>query len=76
MNDTEIGQYIGYPTMQIVDAMQKIDITGGGILFIVDEDARLIGTLTDGDIRRWLIKTGNLNISISEVMQIHPYYVQ
>lgn len=23
MNDTEIGQYIGYPTMQIVDAMQK-----------------------------------------------------
>lgn len=76
MEKRYIQDYIGYSKMTIVQAMQKIDITGGGILFIVDEDARLIGTLTDGDIRRWLIKTGNLNISISEVMQIHPYYVQ
>lgn len=75
MNGTEIEQYIGYPTMRIVDAMQKIDITGGGILFVVDEAQRLIGTLTDGDIRRWLIKTGNLNTRIAEVMQIHPCYL-
>lgn len=76
MKKKYIQDYIGYSKMTIVQAMQKIDITGGGILFIVDEDARLIGTLTDGDIRRWLIKTGNLKTSISEVMQIHPYYLK
>ena len=75
MNSMEIEQYIGYPEMTIVEAMQKIDVTGGGILFIVDELKKLIGTLTDGDIRRWLIKTGDLKISVLEVMQKHPCFL-
>ena len=61
MKNNYINDYLGHLEMTIVEAMQKIDITGAGILFIVDMDNRLMGTLTDGDIRRWLIKTGNLN---------------
>ena len=60
MKNNYINDYLGHLEMTIVEAMQKIDITGAGILFIVDMDNRLMGTLTDGDIRRWLIKTGNL----------------
>lgn len=74
MVNKKIEQYIGYPEMTIVEAMQKIDITGSGILFIVDREGRLIGSLTDGDIRRWLIKTGNLNTNISGIMNRKPYF--
>lgn len=73
MGNEEIKKYTGYPAMTIVEAMQKIDITGRGILFIVNEQNQLIGSLTDGDIRRWLIRTGNLNANVSQVMCCHPY---
>ena len=75
MGNEEIKKYAGYPDMTIVEAMQKIDITGRGILFIINGKNQLIGTLTDGDIRRWLIKTGNLTTSISEIMCYHPCFL-
>ena len=67
-------EYIGYPNMTLVEAMQKIDVTGSGILFIEGENQRLIGSLTDGDIRRWLIKTGRLDIEISKIMNRNPFF--
>lgn len=75
MNSKDLEKYIGYSNLSIVEAMQKIDMTGNGILFIVDYLNQLIGTLTDGDIRRWLIKTGNLNASVSEVMNRNPCFL-
>ena len=75
MEYKEIEKYIGYPEMMIVEAMQKIDRTGSGILFLVDKKGHLIGTLTDGDIRRWLIKTGDLKVMISNIMQNDPVFL-
>lgn len=75
MENRELEKYTGSLEMTVVEAMQKIDVTGSGILFIVDEEKRLIGTLTDGDIRRWLIKTGNLQITISSIMQSTPQFL-
>ena len=43
-----------------------------GILFITNTDRKLIGAITDGDIRRWLIKTGNLQEQISRLMNRNP----
>lgn len=37
-------------------------------LFVIDDDERMVGTLTDGDIRRGLIKGAALNDSVSSVM--------
>lgn len=45
--------------INIVEAMRRIDCNTRGILFILDEDQKLVGSLSDGDIRRWLIKTGS-----------------
>ena len=39
----------------IKDALIKIEINKKGFLFILNEDNKVIGTLTDGDIRRLLI---------------------
>lgn len=62
--------------INIVEAMQHIDANGKGILFIVDSSNKLIGCLSDGDIRRWIIKTGDLSQKIGSIMNISPKYVE
>lgn len=75
MDKEKIPMFIGKPSMTVVDAMEKIDKNGKGILFLVNEKGTLIGSITDGDIRRWLIKTGDLNAPITEAMHPNPKYV-
>ncbi|MBQ4057559.1 MAG: nucleotidyltransferase family protein [Lachnospiraceae bacterium] len=67
--------YVGLETITITEALKKIDENALGVLFIVDSDERLIGALSDGDIRRWLIKTGDLKASVVQAMNNTPKYV-
>lgn len=43
---------------------------GSGCLLVLDEDKRLLGTLSDGDLRRALAKTGEaaLSLTVMELM--------
>lgn len=53
-----LQDYIIYKNNSILDALKSINKNGGKealTLFVVDENNVLIGTLTDGDIRRGLI---------------------
>lgn len=72
MSKKELNVFLGKETMTIAEAMAMIDKNAKGILFVVNKDGILKGCLTDGDIRRWLIKTGNLNANISEAMNKNP----
>lgn len=49
-------------------AMQKIDINGNGVVFVVDAAGRLVGVLTDGDIRRALLRNASLASAVSGAM--------
>ncbi|GAA0611241.1 nucleotidyltransferase family protein [Brevundimonas kwangchunensis] len=42
------------------DALKAIDATGKGMALIVDDDRRLLGVLSDGDLRRALIRGAGL----------------
>ena len=75
MDKEKIPIFLGNKAMSVVDAMEKIDKNARGILFIVNEGGVLLGSITEGDIRRWLIKTGNLNGAVSEAMHTNPKYV-
>lgn len=44
----------------------------GGIVLVVDESGKLVGTVTDGDIRRALIKNSSLELRASEIMVTNP----
>lgn len=68
----EIKTLIGNSTLSVVDAMGKIDSNARGILFIVNNN-KLVGSLTDGDIRRWLLKSGDLLAPVTEAMNLNPY---
>lgn len=52
----------------IKEALLLIDKTAMQIALIVDENDKLLGTLTDGDIRRGLIKGLDLNCSIESIL--------
>ena len=45
------------------------------ILFIINKLKQLKGSLTDGDIRRYLIKNSNISGSVKLAMKKNPYFV-
>lgn len=75
MKIDQLEHYIISPDNTVVEAMQKIDSNARGILFIVDKQHKLLGVVTDGDIRRWLVKTGKLDAKIKTVMNPTPKYI-
>lgn len=73
--EEDLEKYISKPDISIVDAMRKIDENAGMTLIIVDEEHRLVGCVSDGDIRRSLIFDGKMDKPIGKVMNISPKYV-
>jgi dTDP-glucose pyrophosphorylase/CBS domain-containing protein len=59
-------------SMTIRNAMMKLDETSRRILLVVNRDNYLDGVVTDGDIRRWILKNGNLNNSVKDIMSKDP----
>lgn len=57
-----------FPGIILKEAMQKLNDTAEKILFVVNEDNRLIGTVTDGDIRRGLINGLKFTDIVENVM--------
>jgi len=45
---------------------------GSGIVFVVDEKRKLLGALTDGDIRRALLRGLPLSAAVAEAMTTNP----
>lgn len=46
------------------------------VLFVMDDKQRMMGTLTDGDIRRYLISGGTLESSVQYAMHTDFHFVQ
>ena len=76
MDELKLEDFLGRSELSIVEAMQKISNNLHGILFITDSEHHLLGSLTDGDIRRWLVKTGKLDAQISKVMFKNTVFIQ
>ncbi len=58
----------------ILDAMQQLDKSARKILF-VHKEGRLLASLTDGDIRRWILKKGDLQMPVKYAANYHPKYL-
>ena len=64
------------PDISINKTMKQMDEAAEKILFVVDDEDKLLGSVTDGDIRRWILKGKSLNAKISQVMNRSPKYLQ
>jgi len=63
------------PGASIQRSMEQLDATARQILLVV-EDQRLLGTVTDGDIRRALLRRVSLDDPVSSIMNRHPHTVR
>lgn len=59
----------------IQEAIRNLDKTALRIVLVVDDDGRLLGTVSDGDIRRGLLKGLALEASVSNVVHRSPLVV-
>jgi len=60
------------PSATIRDALEKIDAAGMQIVLVADEKGRLVGTITDGDVRRGLLRGIGLDKPVASVMNRNP----
>jgi len=60
------------PGEQIVHALEQMDHTARQILLIINDNGCLLGTVTDGDVRRALLEGVNLSEPISKIMNRRP----
>jgi dTDP-glucose pyrophosphorylase len=63
-------------THSIRQAMEQLEKTEEKIVFVVDPNLQLIGSLTDGDIRRWILSDGDLKAQVFRVCNRKPYVVE
>lgn len=56
----------------LLTAMQRMTETCVSIVLVADADRRLLGVVVDGDIRRALIRSADVNQPLSEVMTRNP----
>lgn len=52
------------------------ELASDAILFVTDEDDRLIGSLTDGDIRRGFLKGLSLEHKVEDFIQANPRFLR
>lgn len=60
------------PEQPILEALQIIDSESLRTALVVDEEFHLLGVVTDGDVRRGLLKSLSLSSPVSSVMNTQP----
>ncbi len=60
--------------VSIRDAIRAIDESALQIALIIDADQRLLGTITDGDVRRGLLRGTGLDALATEIMNPDPIF--
>ena len=58
-------------TLTVLETLKKLDETGQRILFLAD-DRRLEGAVTDGDIRKFILRGGQLKAPVREAANLSP----
>jgi dTDP-glucose pyrophosphorylase len=73
----QFNQHIASIDTSVREALMQLDaLAADAILFLVDSENRLIGSLTDGDLRRGFIKGLDFDAHLSQFIQSNPKYIQ
>ena len=74
--ETRLADSIVAPGTSISRAMAQLERAGMGALLLCDPDRHLCGLLTDGDIRRAILKGRSLDDSCSAIATLNPIKVE
>lgn len=62
------------PETTLREAIARIDSSGQQLAIVLHSDGRLAGMLSDGDVRRAILRSCDLSTPVAEVMNCHPTY--
>ncbi|MCX6112253.1 MAG: sugar phosphate nucleotidyltransferase [Proteobacteria bacterium] len=65
-----------YPHESVKVALKKLDKTARKVIIVIDENNKLLGTLSDGDVRRYILDNRSLDQSIQGVFNTVPVFVR
>ena len=61
--EKQIKNYLIFSGQTILEALNRVNENQSRIVFVVQENGILIGALSDGDVRRWITKSGSINLN-------------
>ena len=64
------------PNLSIKEALRQLDKSGESCLIVVNNKSKLLGTLTDGDVRRVILKGKFLKDKISGIYEKNPTFLK
>lgn len=67
-----ISEFLIRHDAPVREAMQQLEASQRKTLFVVDDGGALFGTLTDGDVRRWILGGGELNGVVADACNRQP----
>ncbi|NVO08512.1 MAG: NTP transferase domain-containing protein [Bacteroidales bacterium] len=76
MKTKHIEQYLIKEGTTVRLAMKQLDSTHRKILFLIDENGKLLGSLSDGDIRRWILAEGALDVDVISACHLNSFAVR
>lgn len=65
---TDVTTFCIGQTTSIYDAITQMDRGRLGVVLVVDEERRLVGTITDGDVRRTILARVSLETSVTALL--------
>ena len=69
-----ISEFLIDENISMLEAMSCLDKVAKKILFVL-KDERFVATITDGDIRRWILKKGNLVAKVKDIANYNPRFI-
>jgi dTDP-glucose pyrophosphorylase len=72
----DLKKITALPEEKLSEALPRMDKAGMQVLLVTDRDRRLVGIITDGDIRRALLRGVNMDVSLTEIMGKNPKTVK
>jgi len=72
---SHIGLFFVNRNATLRAAMRQLEETEERILFVIDDNGALFGSVTDGDIRRWILAHDSLDGRIEQICNQEPYAV-
>ena len=73
----DLSKHLIKATVNIKEALKNLDEVSevSLTLFVVDQEAKMLGTLTDGDIRRGFLRGLDLTDTVEKFMNSYFYYL-
>ncbi len=75
MIERNVMRFVVFAEDSILAALTKISANKSGFVLSVSEQGRLLGVVTDGDVRRWLANASEINLERSVGEIANPNYI-